>query len=299
MGKEQSTYLSTRQPLGWQDYQLIDSGNFEKLERFGEYTLRRPEPQAVWKPSLPEQEWVKRSDAAFIKEGNADKGRWELLKDIPANWWLNYNHEGLQFRLKISLSSFKHVGVFPEQSDNWDFIYETCKAIGKPKVLNLFAYTGAASLAAKAAGADVSHLDSIKQVVSWARENMERSNLDNIRWVVDDALKFVKREARRGNVYQGIIMDPPAYGRGPEGEKWLLEQHINELLEQSALILAPAPHFLVLNLYSLGFSALISDNLINHHFPNAQNKAFGELFVNDGFDKKLPLGTFYRFFNKG
>jgi 23S rRNA (cytosine1962-C5)-methyltransferase len=162
-------------------------------------------------------------------------------------------------------------------------------------VLNLFAYTGGASLAAKRAGADVVHVDSVKQVVSWARENMEASGLDNIRWIVDDALKFVKREVKRGNKYQGLILDPPAYGRGPDGEKWLLEENINELLKLCSQLLDKEQHFFILNLYSLGFSALIVDNLIEGNFGRMQHPEYGELYLADQFNKRLPLGVFYRF----
>jgi 23S rRNA (cytosine1962-C5)-methyltransferase len=165
----------------------------------------------------------------------------------------------------------------------------------KPKILNLFAYTGGASLAAKQAGADITHVDSIKQVISWSRENMEASELDNIRWVVEDALKFVKREAKRGNVYQGIILDPPAYGRGPDGERWILEEQINELLKTVEQILDKENYFLILNMYSMGFSSLIVENLVKCSFTQTKNHEFGELYLKDSFSKKLPLGVFYRF----
>ena len=166
---------------------------------------------------------------------------------------------------------------------------------GKPKILNLFAYTGGASLASKQAGADITHVDSIKQVISWSRENMEASSLDNIRWVVEDALKFVKREAKRGNIYNGIILDPPAYGRGPDGERWILEEQINELLKTAEQILDKENYFLILNMYSMGFSSLIVENLIKCSFTQEKNHEFGELYLNDSFDKKLPLGVYYRF----
>ena len=225
----------------WKDYELIDSGNFEKLERFGQYIMSRPEPKALWDKSMSESEWNRlihtrfKTGAGFGKAGKEDSGTWEMLKRMNDQWTIRYGGEqpGLDFRLRLGLTSFKHVGVFPEQSSNWEYIYRQTKMLAgkaeaegkpKPKVLNLFAYTGAASLAAKAAGADVTHLDSVRQVVTWARENMELSHLDNIRWVVEDALKFARREARRGNVYQGIILDPPAYGHGPDGEKCLFER---------------------------------------------------------------------------
>ena len=238
-------YLS---PVNWPDYELIDSGGFEKLERFGLYYLIRPEPQAVWDKSLPEDDWEKRSNARFHKEkGNPEKGEWILKKGMPEQWFINYHYKKLKFRMRLGLTAFRHIGIFPEQSDNWNFIYDSINAMHNPskKVLNLFAYTGGASLAAKAAGADVTHVDSIKPVVSWARENMEASGLENIRWVIEDALKFVKRESKRGNKYNGIILDPPAYGRGPDGEKWLLEDQINEMMELCSSIMLEEDKFLI------------------------------------------------------
>jgi len=284
-------------PTHWQDYELLDCGNFEKLERFGKVITARPEPQAVWDKSLSDSEWEKTAHAYFRKEkNNPERGQWEVASDkIANNWFLRYNTEVLDIQFKLSLSSFKHVGVFPEQAENWDYIADEVKRItGKPKVLNLFAYTGGATLAARQAGADVTHLDSIKPVVTWARENLEASHLDGVRWIVEDALKFVKREARRGNIYQGIILDPPAYGRGAEGEKWVLEEQINEMLQLCASLLDAEKHFLVLNTYSLGFSALIVDNLLKSHFANSPQQTFGELYLQDSFEKKLPLGVFGR-----
>lgn len=285
-------------PTHWKSYQLIDSGGFEKLERFGKYVLARPEPQAVWDKSLPDAEWQKQADAYFRKEkGNSEKGEWICKPNTPERWLMQYTHESLDLTFKIALSSFKHVGLFPEQATNWDFIADKLRQmpVPQPKVLNLFAYTGIASLAAKTSGAEVVHVDAVKQVITWSRENMEASKLDNIRWVVEDAVKFVKREIRRGNRYQGIILDPPAYGRGPEGEKWVLEEGINELLKLCRELLEPQHHFFILNLYSLGFSALIVENLINSIFGKVQNSEFGELYLADTFHKKLPLGVFYRF----
>jgi 23S rRNA (cytosine1962-C5)-methyltransferase len=285
-------------PQHWKAYRLIDSGNFEKLEKFGDFTLSRPEPQAVWDKSLSQQEWEKMASAFFRKEkNNPEKGQWESKKGMPERWFIDYKQAQLNMTFKLALSSFKHVGIFPEQATNWDFIYEKTKGLSQPqpKVLNLFAYTGGASLAAKAAGADVVHVDSVKQVINWSRENMEASKLDNIRWVVEDALKYVKREVKRGSIYQGLILDPPAYGRGPDGEKWVLEENISELLKLCSQLLDKKRHFFIINLYSLGFSALIVDNLINSIFGKVNNPEWGELYLADQFAKKLPLGVFYRF----
>lgn len=286
-------------PGAWGDYELIDTGGFEKLERFGDFVLSRPEPQAIWDKSLSESEWKNLAHAHFAKEkNNPEKGNWEQRKQMPHNWSISYqNEDGLALKLNLAQTSFKHIGLFPEQAVNWDYIYQTLKRtpVNNPKVLNLFAYTGAASVAARAAGAEVTHLDSVKQVVTWSRHNMESSGLDNIRWIVDDAMKFIKREARRGNLYQGIILDPPAYGRGPDGEKWVLEEQINEMLKTCVEILDPKDRFLLLNMYSLSFSSLIAVNLIRSTFGDVPNAQHGELFLQDRFDKRLPLGVFFRF----
>lgn len=284
-------------PQHWKDYELLDSGGFEKLERFGKYTLIRPEPQAVWDKELSEKDWLSKADAIFKKDiKNQEKGRWEQLKPLNDPWFINYTYNELKMRLKVSLSSFKHVGVFPEQATNWDYIFDqlTAMPVQQPKVLNLFAYTGAASLSAKAAGAEVTHVDSIKPVISWARENMEASGFSDIRWMAEDALKFVKREVRRGNKYNGLILDPPAYGRGPAGEKWLLEEHINEMLKECKNLLDEKDHFFIINLYSIGFSVLILDNLIQQTFGNTNGES-GELYLQDPYQKRLPLGIYSRF----
>ncbi|MEI6577075.1 MAG: class I SAM-dependent methyltransferase [Bacteroidota bacterium] len=284
-------------PTNWPDYELLDSGGFEKLERFGKYILIRPEPQAVWNKSLSETEWEKQSNARFRKEkGNPEKGEWVLKKGMPQQWYIDYSYEKMALKMRLGLTSFRHIGIFPEQSDNWNFIYNATNKNPLPgkKVLNLFAYTGGASLAARAGGAEVVHVDSVKPVVTWARENMEASVLKDIRWVVEDAMKFVQREVRRGNIYQGIIMDPPAYGRGPDGEKWLLEEDINEMTDLCSQLLAKKDSFLVMNLYSMGFSALILENLVGSYFENFKTQEIGELYLPDSFGKRLPLGVVLR-----
>lgn len=281
------------------DYELLDSGGFEKLERFGTHVLRRPEPQAVWSKSLNEQDWVLRAHASFFrKKGSstdAEQGNWELKKGVPERWQISYRYKEMKLRFRLGLTSFKHVGIFPEQADNWNFIYNTLQSLKapRPRVLNLFAYTGGASLASSAAGAETYHVDSVRQVISWSRENMELSGLKDIRWIVEDAFRFVERELRRGRTYHGIIMDPPAYGRGPEGEKWQLEKQINELLAMCSGILEPADSFLLVNLYSMGFSPMITETLVQSHFPGNDYQS-GELFVKDKFGKCLPLGTCLR-----
>lgn len=298
----------------WKDYELVDSGNFEKLERFGRYYMSRPEPKALWDKTLSEVEWDRmihtkfKAGAGFGKAGKEDSGTWERLRKMDDQWAIRYNGEqkGLDFSLRLGLTAFKHVGVFPEQAPNWEYIFRktrelavTAKEKGQapPKVLNLFAYTGAASLAAKAAGADVTHLDSVRQVVTWARNNMGISGLDNIRWIIEDAMKFARREAKRGNVYQGIILDPPAYGHGPDGEKWKLDECLFDLLKCVNSILAPVDSFLVLNLYSNGYSAVLGETLVKQAFclkTACKGIECGELILKDRFNKNLPLSIFVR-----
>jgi 23S rRNA (cytosine1962-C5)-methyltransferase len=306
-------------PTHWQDYELIDSGNLEKLERFGKFVLSRPEPQAVWEKSLPESEWERKYHAKYKRvkgtdpssQENSEKGDWKLKPGMAEQWMIQYSYRGMRLKFRLGLTSFGHIGVFPEQADNWDYIYDSVSQIIHPpspstrkerelhasgiRVLNLFAYTGGASLAAKAAGADVVHVDSVKAVVTWAKELMEASALQDIRWVVEDALKFVRREVKRGNKYDGIILDPPAYGRGPEGEKWFMQESINEMIQCCSQLLKPDSSFFVLSLYSMGFSALIADSLVRTHFGEIKQKEFGELYFHDRAGRNLPLGTVLRF----
>jgi len=300
---------------GWRDYELIDSGNFEKLERFGRYVLRRPEPKALWDKSMSESEWKRlchtwfRPGAGFAKAGKEDSGTWEMLKKMDDQWRISYGsgeagtNKGEccvpRLNLRLGLTSFKHVGVFPEQAPNWNWIYRSTKELcgrmnSVPRVLNLFAYTGAASLAAKAAGAEVTHLDSVRQVVTWARQNMELSGMDGVKWIVEDAMKFVQREARRGNKYNGIILDPPAYGHGPDGEKWKLDECLFQMLRGVDSILADQNAFVVLNLYSNGYSAVLAETVARQAFRGIKSLENGELVLRDSFGKALPLSVFAR-----
>ena len=284
-------------PQNWKDYELLDCGDFEKLERFGTVVMIRPEPQAVWPKLWSESEWTKQHHIRF-KGRSATSGEWvKKNKDVPERWHIEYANPSVKIKFRLALTSFKHVGIFPEQAVNWDYISETIAQFKnpKPKILNLFAYTGGASLIAKAAGADITHVDSIKQVVSWASENQEISGLKDIRWVVEDALKFVQRELKRGNKYNGIILDPPAYGHGPKGEKWKLEDHIQEMMKDVVQLLDPEEHFLILNTYSLGFSSIIVENLIKGAFPKVKNLEIGELYLEAKSGVNLPLGVFGKF----
>jgi 23S rRNA (cytosine1962-C5)-methyltransferase len=287
-------------------YELIDCGDFEKLERFGPYYLIRPESQAIWKKRLEPKDWSVLAHAHFRRDTqknsyrSADPGNggWTILKKMPDHWTIDIQLKGKVFSMKLALTSFGHVGIFPEQISNWHYIFDQIKKnpANDIHVLNAFAYTGGASLVARMAGASVTHVDAVKQIVHWGKENMGLSGLTDIRWIVDDALKFLRREEKRGKKYHGIILDPPAYGRGPSGERWILDEGINDVLDACSKILHPENSFFVLNLYSLGYSPIIANNLVDSHFTVKQ-KEFGESFIQASSGIQLPLGVFMRFSN--
>jgi len=238
----------------WEDYALLDSGNGLKLERYGDYVLIRPEAEAIWKPALPSEVWQK-AQARFQPTAEESGGIWERLHPLPERWVIRYK----QLRCWVQLSASRHVGVFPEQAGQWDWIQEQIRIAGRPlKVLNLFGYTGLASLAAAQAGAQVTHVDASRKAITWARENQSLSGLENrpIRWIVDDALKFVQREARRGNFYDGIILDPPKFGRGPKGEVWEFYKLLPNLLDLCRRVLSQQPVFVILTAYAVKASAI-------------------------------------------
>lgn len=240
---------------GWRDYELLDSGHGAKLERFGPYLFVRPDHQAVWTPRLPAARWDATNAVFEATSGEETGGRWEVRKQIPPAWEMKYRNLAFQARF----SSSRHLGVFPEQAVQWDWMSDQIAgASTPPKVLNLFGYSGLATLAAAAAGAQVTHVDAAKKSVTWARENLEISKLGNrpVRWIVDDALKFVQREGRRGSRYDGIIMDPPKFGRGPKGEVWEVFEMLPILLDACREILSPSPLFFIITAYAIRASAL-------------------------------------------
>ena len=244
----------------WLDYELLDSGNGYKLERFGIYKLARPEPEAFWLPKLPELKW-KEADATFVITAEENGGHWEFRSQMPKRWMMQY--KGIQFWAQITNS--RHVGVFPEQSGQWDWIGAQIRASKRQlNVLNLFGYTGIVSLIAARAGARITHLDASKKVINWAKENQQLSDLAEkpIRWLVDDAIKFVEREVRRNNQYDGIILDPPKFGRGPKGEVWEFYDLIPKLLQSCRLILSEKPQFIIMTAYSVKASALTLHNAL-------------------------------------
>lgn len=241
--------MSATEQTSWKDYALLDFGGGEKLERFGEYTLIRPEIAATAMSNMSKTRWRDMAHARFVPSGTQE-GKWEVYKSIPETWQITYPIRDAALVFNLQFTQFKHLGIFPEQAENWDFIYDSVKQIGPGcKVLNLFAYTGGASMAAAAAGAEVNHVESMRKTLTWAKQNAESSNLEGIHWILEDALKFLQREAKRGNRYHGIIMDPPAWGRGPKGERWQLEGHFDELLVSAKKLMHPK-YFLVLSTYS-------------------------------------------------
>lgn len=270
---------------GWQDYELIDAGGGKKLERWGKVITIRPEVQAYFRSGKPFDEWSKLAHWEFQQKG-AQSGRWKRLKKVPEIWSIRYNSISFELRL----TKFKHLGLFPEQRSNWDFIQNKLQNEGK--FLNLFAYTGAASLVARNAGAETLHVDSVKQLISWARNNMEQSRLMNIKWVHEDALKFASRELKRENQYDGIIMDPPAWGIGAKKEKWKLEDKLDELLGTASQLLAPNG-FLIMNTYSPQVSAEFLQELSALYFNDREHQV-SELWMRTTTGKDMYYGNVLR-----
>jgi 23S rRNA (cytosine1962-C5)-methyltransferase len=280
------------------DYQLLDSGNNEKLERFGIYILRRPDPQALYPKALPESEW-KKADAIF--ETSFGKGKWRKINtNIPDSWITTFG----DISFSTTLGTFKHVGVFPEQESNWMWLRDTIekgmKTRKKITVLNLFAYTGGATLACLAAGAEVVHVDASQGIVDVAAKNAELSGLKDkpVRWIVDDVKKFIARELKRGNKYHGIIMDPPAYGHGPKKEVWNIEEHLLPLIEDAKQLLAPDALFFLINGYSAGYSPIAYGNNLKSLEKKGGTVETGELVLIESEGKRsLPAGLFARWRN--
>lgn len=287
--------LSTK---GFKDYELIDSGNGQRLERFGKFTLVRPDPQVIWKPKKDNSFWEK-ADAVYESFGS--KGKWINKNKIPEKWLISY--KDLSFFCK--LTPFKHTGVFPEQSLQWDFMEEKIslrQAQDKREinVLNLFGYTGVSSLVCAANGAKVTHLDASHPAIGWARENQEASGLlqKPIRWILDDALKFTQREVKRNVKYDAIIMDPPIYGHGPEGEKWDFNESFPKLMEICKNILSANPLFVIVNAYAISSSSIMLNNVLQDYLSDLGGTfEYGELALQekDG-DRLLSTGIFARWF---
>jgi 23S rRNA (cytosine1962-C5)-methyltransferase len=277
-----------------EEYELLDSGDGEKLERYGEVVVARPDPQSLWNKNLSESEW-EQADAYFTRDSR--DANWSVRRDLPDRWPVAL--AGLKFWIK--LSAFKHTGIFPEQVGNWNWIREKidqAKRVEPVRVLNLFGYTGGASLAAAQAGAEVVHVDGSKSAIGWARDNATLSNLSEkpIRWILDDAQKFVAREIKRGKKYDGIIMDPPAFGHGAEGEVWKIEEDLLPLLDSCTQILSDNPLFFIINGYASGYSALAYQNSLGDLMKKfGGHVEIGELTISEkNTQRLLPAGIFAR-----
>ncbi|MDX2359240.1 MAG: class I SAM-dependent methyltransferase [Crocinitomicaceae bacterium] len=279
--------MSKLYTAGWEDYELIDAGGGKKLERWGDIITIRPEVQAYFKSGKSFDDWNQMAHWEFISKGG-QKGEWKSLNSAPREWEISY--KSMRFQLK--LTKFKHVGLFPEQRINWDFISDHLEQ--EAKFLNLFAYTGAASCVAKATGAEVLHIDSVKQLISWAKENMEASGLENIKWVHEDALKFAAREVKREKYYEGIIMDPPAWGIGAKNEKWKLEDKLEGLMS-NAMELIGKSGFLILNTYSPTVELKLIEQLADNHFGH-RDFELNELWMKTTTGKELFYGNLLRVF---
>ena len=276
----------------WKDYKIIDMANGEKLEKWGDITLVRPDPQIIWKEKTYPNKW--KNINAKYNRSKSGGGSWEYKNKLPQSWHIKY--KDLTFNIK--LMGFKHTGLFPEQAVNWDWMIEKIKKEQRPiKVLNLFAYTGGATVACLSAGASVCHVDSSKGMVTWAKENVKASNLENkpVRYIVDDVIKFVNREIRRGNKYDAIIMDPPSYGRGTNGEVWQFEENIDNLVQLCTNVLEEKPLFFLINSYTTGISSKVLENILKINMKNIKNGKFtsGEIGLPmQDSDLVLPCGIY-------
>lgn len=273
-------------------YRLLDSGNENKLERVGPYLLLRPSPQSVWSQSHPGEKWNS-ADAVYIRSSTGG-GNWDFKHRLPDKWEIEY--EGLRFFIKPT--GFGHLGLFPEQAENWKWIKDKIREAERPvNVLNMFAYTGGSSLAAASAGATVCHVDAAKGVVDWARENAALSGLNDrpIRWIVDDVTKFIEKEVRRGKTYDAVILDPPSFGRGAKGEVWKIEEDLPKLLDMCRQILSDNPVFILLSCHSPGFTPLVLQNLLAEMMKDkAGVLSSGEMVIPEETGKLLPSGTYAR-----
>ena len=251
----------------WKDYELLDTNDGERLERWGKYILIRPDPQVIWRGVAKHPAW-QRADGIY-RRSNTGGGQW-TFRDVPDRWQVHYD----DLTFNVGLMNFKHTGIFPEQAANWDFAMDQIRHAGRPiRVLNLFAYTGAATVACASAGATVCHVDAAKGMVAWAKENAKSSGLENapIRWIVDDCAKFVEREIRRGKTYDAIIMDPPSYGRGPGGEVWKLEENLFPVVKLVSGVLSDDPLFIVMNTYTTG----LAPSAVTYIMETVISKKFG------------------------
>lgn len=276
------------------DYELIDCGGRRKLERFGKYVVDRPEFEANWPRSLGKQVWAK-ADWHFYEE-KGKKGTWTNNTGAEEEWKIDYKYQELELQFDLKITAFKHLGIFPEQAENWKFIQrEIQKYKGEVKVLNLFAYTGAASVIAAKCGAQVTNIDSVKQVLNWGRQNAENNSVENIRWILEDARKFVDKAIRRGDTFQGIIMDPPAFGLGANRETWKLENDLKELLENVSKLLHPKRHFFIINTYSPKLSLKKLETMLKKNDRFSSKLSATILGLKSSKGVQLGLGNLIRY----
>jgi 23S rRNA (cytosine1962-C5)-methyltransferase len=295
-------FMILETPINFYDFKLLDTGNGYRLEQWGEVILARPDPQIIWPKSLPESAWLK-ADAVFTSGRNGDKGSWKINHPLPKPWTINFQDA----RFLLKLSPFKHTGLFAEQAAQWKFMIEKLEiaspatrrknGIKKLNILNLFAYTGGATVVLAKAGCFVTHVDASKPAITWANENHKLNGLpqESVRWILDDAVKFVKREVKRGEKYDGIIMDPPAFGHSPTGATWKFNEDLPELLKNCVQLLSPDAKFLVINGYATNSSALALNNLLEDAVKERVGKIeFGELCLKQQSERLISTGIFAR-----
>lgn len=282
-------------------YELLDSGEGYRLEKYGDFVLARPDPAVLWRKSAPAL-WQK-ADAVFERGQDEERGRWKLKSKVPEKWLLNYKNGSYEIKFFAKLTAFKHTGIFPEQKANWDFIAEKSPSGERLKFLNLFGYTGIASVLAAKLGHEVTHVDASRPALTWAKENMLASGLPEnaIRWIFEDCLKFVKREVRRGNKYDAIILDPPAFGRGPKGEVWKFSEELPKLLAEVAQLCSADFKYLIVNAYAVSVSSLLLKNLLEDLKTEASLGSdrkidYGELVLREHSGRLLSTGIFARLY---
>lgn len=299
----------------FKDFELLDTGLGFRLERFGQVILQRPDPQIIWNPSLPQEEWAKEW-ATYNSASGEERGKWEITKEIPQPWVITFEYNGETTKFLLKLSPFKHTGIFVEQAAQWEWMLDRLQIEDsglkkdneninpKTKILNLFAYTGGATMVLAKSGHQITHVDASKPAITWANENANLNNLskDSIRWILDDAVKFVKREVKRGVKYDGIIMDPPAFGHSPSGKTWKFNQDLPGLLNDCVKLLSPNAKFLVINGYATNSSALALNNLLEDAIGELKRSAswrieFGELCLKQNSGRQISTGIFARWFS--
>lgn len=286
-------YMQLETPKNFSDFELLDTGEGYRLERWGDVILQRPDPQIIWQRSLSDEAWHQ-AWAIFKSGSSEEKGKWEIKKPLPSPWVINY--QDIKFLLK--LSPFKHTGLFAEQAAQWQWMGHQLKIENAQlKILNLFAYTGGATMVLAKAGCQVTHVDASKPAMTWANDNHKLNNLpeDSVRWILDDAAKFVQRELKRGQKYDGIVMDPPAFGHSPSGKTWKFNQDLPKLLSDCVKLLSPNAKFLVINGYATNSSALALNNLLEDAIKSKSGKIeFGELCLQQKTSRKISTGIFAR-----